>query len=280
MGLGGQMNPRLDAEHSFIDLFNKYFEVVPADSPKKKLECYRLRYQVYCKEGVIRGFSPENYPNGLEYDQYDERSVHSLLMHKPTKSVAGTVRVILPDRNKPEVQFPLEKFGSHSFYADIIPLESLPRLRVGEISRLILAPKFRGRQGENQFPYGMAENSEYPFQPEHRRKSSSLKTGSDDQRRAQRRTFPHAILGLLVAVAQISVQYNLNYLYVGMEPVCARLLRTFGIHFTPISPIIDYYGPCRGYLGSIPDIGKTTYLTSQQLWNLLTRNGALYPRPT
>ena len=109
--------------NSLIDLFNKYFEVVSVDTPEKLMQVYRLRYEVYCKEALIPGFHPEDYPEGLEYDQYDERSVHSLLMHKPSGLIAGTVRIILPDQDKPDTKFPLEKFASNLFYTNMASLE-------------------------------------------------------------------------------------------------------------------------------------------------------------
>lgn len=264
-------------KQELMDLFEQYFEVVHARTPEQLRECYRLRYEVYCKEGLIPGFHAEDYPEGLEYDQYDERSAHSLLVHKQTGHIAGTVRVILPDYAEPEAQFPLEKFAGASFYADGLALERLPRTRLGEISRLILTPQFRGRRGERQHPYGLPDDLEPLLQSDDRRKASPSGIDSERRRNARRRVFPHTVLGLLVAVAQISVRYRLAYLYMGMEPSCARLLQGFGVCFTPISPLIDYYGPCRSYLGSVSEIEDSTHQTNPEIWKLLTNDGALQP---
>ena len=267
----------LDNEANFIELFDHYFEVISADTPEKLRACYRLRYEVYCEEGVIPGFSPEDYPEGLEIDDYDQRSAHSLLLHKPSGRIAGTVRVILPDPERPEALFPLEKFAGDSFYADVAALENLPRRHLGEISRLILAPQFRGRRGENRNPYGVSQEVEPSLPQQDRREQAEGLTRVERWENAKRRMFPHTILGLLVAVAQISIRYKIAYLYMGMEPSCARLLQSFGVCFAPISPVIDYYGPCRSYLGSIEEIEANTHQNHLQIWKLLTRDGALYP---
>lgn len=82
----------MDTDLNLAGQFHQYFKVVLADALEKLQECYRIRYKVYCEEGLIPGFGVKDYPEGLEQGEYDERSVHCLLMHKPTKRVAGTVR--------------------------------------------------------------------------------------------------------------------------------------------------------------------------------------------
>ena len=264
--------------NSLTDLFNKYFEVVPVDTPERLLQAYRLRYEVYCKEALIPGFHPEDYPEGLEYDQYDGHSVHSLLIHKPSGLIAGTVRIILPDQDKPDIKFPLEKFASNLLYTNMASLKGLSRLHIGEISRLIVAPGFRGRRGENWHSYDMAEDSNYLIQRNDRYKTNTSKTGYDQRKNLQRRIFPHTILGLFVAIVRMSIEQGLKYWYVGMDQRLENILQKFGINFRPISPIMDYYGPCRGYLGYIPDIMDGIYQTNPEIWALLTNNGALIAR--
>ena len=265
--------------NSLISIFNKYFEIVPAVTPEKLVQAYRIRYEVYCKEGLIPGFYPEDYPDGLEYDQYDERSVHSLLMHKPSGLIAGAVRIILPDQNKIDAKFPLEKFASNSLYTEIKSLKSLSRIHVGEISRLILTPEFRKYWREDGQKYIMEEEFEYLFQPENQIKTNTSNTDLYYYKNFKRQTASYPIFGLFVAIVQMSIKHNLKYWYAGMEPGLAKFCRIFGIDFTPISPIVDYYGPCRSYLGYIPDIMKSIYCTNMPLWALLTNDGVLIPRP-
>lgn len=254
------------AQHDLIDLFHQYFEVIRADTPEKLRKCFRLRYEVYCKEALIPGFDASDYPDGLERDQYDEQSVHCLLLHRPTGCVAGTVRIILPNLKSQNFKFPLEKVAG---------IEILPRTRIGEISRLILAPEFRSRKGEDRQPQGMTENPEHALQRNERRNLHAKWEGPDLRRDTPRRIFPHAALGLFVAIMRMSIEENLNYLYAGMEPVCGRFLRSFGIDLTFISPIVDYYGPCKSYFGYIPAILENVYRTNRQVWTLLTNNGEL-----
>jgi N-acyl-L-homoserine lactone synthetase len=263
----------VDAHADLIDLFNRYFEVVYADTPEKKRECYRLRYEVYCKEAVIPGFDASDYPNGEERDEYDERSLHCLLVHKATSVNAGTVRIILPDPNSPDERFPVEKVAGDFFTGDMRVQANVSRARIGEISRLILAPQFRARRGDGQKPTGLSEVSDPVLQASGRRQSTAGRPAEERRDSAPRRAFPHAVLGLFVAIARMSVENNLYYLYGGMEPVCARFLKSFGIDFTPISPMIDYFGPCRTYLGYIPDVMDNIYRTNRQIWNLVTDNG-------
>ncbi len=263
----------MDTQHNLIDLFNEYFEVVLADTEEKRRECFRLRYEVYCKEGIIPGFPSEDYPDGLEYDHYDEHSVHSFLIHKPTGYTAGTVRVILPILDKCEAKFPIEEHAGHLFDNDILSFEKLPRTQLGEISRLILSSEFRARKGENLRPSGVMGSFEDPLQQNERRQRHTFRQSSDKRTANPRRTFPHAILGLFVSIVRMSVENNLTYWYGAMEPVCARFLRSFGINFTPISSIIDYHGPCKSYIGYIPNIMENIYQHNRETWALLTDNG-------
>ena len=68
-------------------------------------------------------FYPDRYPEGLGIDLYDERSVHSLLIHKPSGKIAGTVRIILPMPGNSGARFP-SRIAGNSFYTDNVSLKS------------------------------------------------------------------------------------------------------------------------------------------------------------
>ena len=64
-----------------VEYYNKLFQILPADTPQRLEECFRLRYQVYCLE---TGFEDKDaFPDGMERDHFDTHSVSSLLIHKP-----------------------------------------------------------------------------------------------------------------------------------------------------------------------------------------------------
>jgi len=90
-----------------------------------------LRYKVYCEE---RGFeSPEDHPDGLERDEYDNHSVHFAAIEKETRKVVGTVRLILHGGGG----FPIEQ--AFEFDRD---LSHLKKEQIGEVSRLALSHRY------------------------------------------------------------------------------------------------------------------------------------------
>lgn len=271
----------LKNKNDFIALFNQYFEVVPANTPERLLQSHQLRYRVYCQEGRIIGFDPEDYPEELEFDRYDNRSVHSLLIHKASGHVAGTVRLILPVSENPNAKFPVEDHAGDVLLSKQAFLNrGFSRSRVGEISRLIIAPEFRMRKGENLSAHGLVENIDH-LKQEGIQHQEPISGGSHlDDKNIYHRQFPHTILGLFIAIVRMSAENGLSHWYAGMEPILARLLRGFGVYFEPISPIMDYYGPCRCYFGDILEVMEGIYRANIELWELLTNKGVFFPRPT
>ncbi len=268
----GKKESHLDKQHNLIDLFDQYFSVIPADTEEKLEQCYRLRYEVYCKEGILPGNKMEDYPDGLERDEYDQHAVHFLLLHKLKNYPIGTVRIILADPKKPEKKFPLERVAGDLLISDLLPYKKIPRTHLGEISRLIIAPEFRVRKGEHLKPYGVSDDFENSFQHERRHRFGDSWQGPEHRKDNPRRIFPHTVVGLFVAIIRMSVEHNLNYWYGAMEPVCARFLRSFGIEFKPITPIFDYHGLRQGFIGHFPDILENIYRVNSQLWSLLMEN--------
>lgn len=76
--------------------------VKKATSHEELLDVYSLRYKVYCLE---RGYErPDDYPDGLETDEYDPYSVHFIAYVGALP--VGTVRLILPN----PFGFPVERY--------------------------------------------------------------------------------------------------------------------------------------------------------------------------
>ena len=78
----------------------KYKRVAPNDI-SMMASMYRVRYQVYCLECGFR--DPAEYPYKMEWDEYDESSLHYVAI-TDSGEVVGTVRLVLDSH----LGFPLE----------------------------------------------------------------------------------------------------------------------------------------------------------------------------
>lgn len=243
-----------------IAAFNKYFEVVPANTTDLKNQFFHLRYQVYSQELQLPGFESWHYPDGREIDKYDKRSVYSLLRHRQSKSIVGGLRLVLCDPDDPFQPFPIEEHVGHYFDTRLVDSTQLPRRTTAEISRLVVARDFRCRGKEVLYAHGM----DY----------SSFDDKSDN-----RRQFPHPVLGLLVALVQMSSQYGITHWYAIMEPVLNRLLRRFSFDLKPIGPAVDYYGIRQPYLNTIDNVLTRVFQKNQDIWDLVTDHGRIWPAP-
>lgn len=247
--------------HDLIAAFDEYFEVISANTPELLKEVFHLRYQVYCEEVMIPDFEPKKFSNELEFDEYDARSAHYLLYHRPTGKIAGTVRLVLADPDDPNRPFPIEVFAAPYFDRSVIDPTKLPRRHVAEISRLVLAKEFRSRKGERRTPYGTPDNIR------------ESQVGGD------RRHFPHPVLGLFVAVYRLTAEYDITHIYAGMEPVLNRLLARFGLDLMPIGPVVEYHGARQPYLGVADKMLARIYKRRKDVWALLIDRGNARPAP-
>lgn len=89
---------------------------------------FRLRYRVYCEEKGF--FTPEDYPNGLESDEFDDRSVHFAAFDQ-NGEVAGSVRLVC---HGTDGGFPYQQHCP-VFAGVALPFHGA----AGEVSRLVLS---------------------------------------------------------------------------------------------------------------------------------------------
>lgn len=216
-----------------IRQFQEFFDIVPACNGDLLRQSLELRYRVYCLE---KGYEdPRNYPEGLEKDEYDVRSVHTILRHRSTGVVTGTVRLVLANSENESEYFPTEALGvlRRNGRDD---MWRVPRRRLGEISRFAVSKVFRRRLGEEQTSHGITD----------------LRVGRDGAKGA--RYCPYVSLGLIKSVFHMSWENDITHWYASMEPGLIRLLRQLGIEFTPIGPLVNYHGlrqPCIGEVAKI-----------------------------
>ena len=234
--------------------FDKYFEVVSVNSNDLLKKIYRLRYHVYCEEKCIPGFQTDKFQYGMEKDEDDLRSAHCLVRHRHTGIIAGSVRLVLPDFMNHDELLPIEKYKEIFLDPGLIDMGKISRQRSAEISRFILAKEFRSRKGERQKPYGGTELL------------------SDNNSEHGRRSFPHPILGLAIAITRMSLENDITHLFALMEPVLNRLLRRFLFDFKPIGPVVECHGIRQPYLALVKEGLDKLYHDRRDLWELLVED--------
>lgn len=242
-----------DLGHDFFE----HFQLIPATNAYLLEQSFRLRYEVLCKEKALASFSAEYYPEKLEQDGYDERSVHYLIYHIETDRYVGTVRLIMGDGTNNLDAFPL--ISNVHDCINLSAIRKVPCNQIAEISRLIILKEFRTRI--RPFAY---KNGTY-----------------EDYKRIARanRLITHPIIGLLAAILKISSENGIKYWLAGMEPSLNKRLSQLGLQLTPIGPLVEYHGLRRPYLGAVDDVVKSLYFSNKEIWTFVTEQGKLWPPP-
>ncbi len=230
-------------------VYRQQFDVVDANTPELLEEAHRLRFQVYCVENQYE--SPESNPEGLEADEFDSHSAHVLLRHRATDTFVGTVRLILPVRERLHESFAIQRVCTDPILQDS---SIFPVTRMGEISRFSVSKRFRRRLGDTAYP----RNEEIGDTP-------------SDQRRA----IPNMTLGLMQGIFRISVRERLTHLCAEMEPSLLRLLAGLGMHFTPIGPLVEFHGKRQPCFMDISAVFRHLRRHRPEILEILTVGGTL-----
>lgn len=205
------------------NLYERHFTVIAADTPALKREVYGLRYQVLAEENAY--LAPEDYPDRQEWDEYDARAEHYLLVHRPTDMIAGTVRLIVPDAAHPGDEL---QMIHHCEAPDLHA--RMPVMKTGEVSRFAVSRAFRRRLTDGMVPD--------IYDP---------RMGDQANSDEVRRLVPYITIGLLQGTFQAVVKHRLTHVCSVMEPTLVRLLQRFGIYFDTLGPLVPLYGwrqPC------------------------------------
>ena len=233
-----------------VDLYNQYFEVIYADSPEQIRECFRLRYQVYCVENPFE--DPLQNPNGLETDEFDSTAMHSMLRHRESGEIVGTVRLLLPSYGKEGMGLPMRQICRHALMSH--DNNFLPWASTAEISRFAVSKTMRRRAGDGTVV-------------------GKIETSNHDPRRR----VPDTSLGLMQAVVAMASKSGITHVCAVMEPMLLRMLRRLGMVMPSIGSEVDYHGrrqPCYGHL----DTGLArVWIQRPDVWELLTSDGKFWP---
>jgi N-acyl amino acid synthase of PEP-CTERM/exosortase system len=241
------------ASQAAHELYRQYFEtvVVGEDEAELRDEVFRLRYQVYCVENPFE--KPEDNPDGLERDSFDDRGVHCLLRHKRSQAWAGAVRLILPNAADPAHSFALQDVCSDPMIFDP---ERFPVGRMAEVSRFCISKDFRKRQGDWLYP-----------------QSNGL-----DDREDERRVIPNMTLGLIEGLVEMSLDHGIAYWCAVMERPLLRLLSRLGIHFENIGPLVEYHGRRQPCVIKLDTMLQRVSEERPDVWQILTDGGRHWNR--
>jgi N-acyl amino acid synthase of PEP-CTERM/exosortase system len=185
-------------------------------------DIFRLRYRVYCEE---KGFLPaEDYPQGIETDEFDENAVH-FIVYGDDRSPVGYMRII---DGQDGHGFPMIAHGM-TVNDDF---EFPPKDGVMEISRMIVRSDYRHEyRPANDGP----TSSDLPL--------PNAKNASDlVQYRLLRLMYQHAM------------REDSRWICAAMEPTLHRKFRMMGIPFAQIGPSGEYFGEVRPYAMNLQEM--------------------------
>lgn len=201
--------------------FFDYFSLELADSEERLQESFRLRYRVYVEE--MKFERREDFPCGMEHDSFESHSLAMLLRHNASGKTIGCVRLIVADPSNGNKAFPFEN-ATGGLLSQTTVFQRTQRDRLGEVSRLAIAPEFRRRRNDQEMGLYSVLDAADP--------------GQDPRRR---NNIPPA-LGLVFAAASMGMEIGLHAVFVMMELRLARLLRTLGLEFEQVGEAIEYHG--------------------------------------
>lgn len=184
-----------------------------------------LRYQVYCVE--CNFLSPDDYPDGMESDEHDPRSVH-FYAFDADDDLVGYVRLVRSERTS---GFPFHGHCDLSMPTDMLPDATV----AAEISRLMVRSDYRRRRGDRLSGVTAQEN-QAAFAGDRRHEA------------------PQILLSLYRQMYAYSLEQGIRFWYAAMEKPLARSLQRFEFAFRPIGPQTDYYGPVAPYLADLREL--------------------------
>lgn len=239
-------------ESELTEIYYRWFDVVRCDNADLVRQAQQLRYQVYCLE---TGFEdPAANPCGLEIDAADDHSIHSLLVHKPSGIVAGTVRLILPQEKKTDcglaalaVSPVLQGKGE----------DNLPKARTAEISRFSISKEFRKRIEDSLYPAAVDEEGEPTW--------------------LGRRALPSITLGLMRAIVAMTREAEMSHVVAVVEPALVRLLFRLGINFERTGERVTYHGERYPVFRNMSELLDEIYLRRPEIWHVITEGGKVWP---
>jgi len=234
-------------QQSVAETFNKFFDVSVASTQAQKNSVFSIRYRVYCDEFGYE--SVEEFPDEIEFDEFDPQSTHCLITHKPTGKAAGCVRMVPTYSTEVRDPLPFEKYCADSLDRDFLNQISPSRDTMCEISRLAVDGNFRKRAGEQKNRCGITEE----FQ-------------STEE---ERRTFPLIAISAFLASTALTNLASRTSVFMMTEPFLPKLLSRSGIVVQRAGKDVDYHGVRAPYFITSNEAAKGLRGDLRELYHLI-----------
>ncbi|WP_189444102.1 PEP-CTERM/exosortase system-associated acyltransferase [Salinicola rhizosphaerae] len=196
---------------TLYEQFHEIFEFVLATDPADKHSVYGLRYEVYTRE--FGHAMPGNPDAGLEYDEFDNMSLHCLVRHRLTREPVACIRVIYPTGVTPDMPsfLPIEANARGQFLDREPNPAQFSRNSICEVSRAAILGRYRRRDVTES-----ASSHDFP-------------STSRDYEVA-------SLLGVAVYLSSTAMigLIQRQHAFALMEPRLARLLGRFGLSFKKV----------------------------------------------
>ena len=236
-----------EAPQRLIDAFDEDFFCISADESLLRDAAYRVRYAVYCLENSFE--DPAANPSGRETDEFDSHAPHKLLVHRPSGTIAGVVRLILPRLELPDQGLPFNSLASRLAPADRL----MTSVRMAEASRFAVVRQFREALRQAGAP------------------------SSSERLRTRVTVLKNVSIGLMRAIVEMAAENEVTHLCAVMEPALLRLLASLGVHFQALGPKVDYHGWRQPCTADLDQLLARTWTERRDVWEVLTAAGAVWP---
>jgi len=203
----------------------KFKRVAPSDNSLME-QIFRLRYQVYgCERQFI---STDNYPDGMECDEYDDHAVHVAAINR-FGEVIGALRLIFNHA----ITLPIEKHVEHINLSAPVP----GLLCFAEISRLVISKKLRQRCNGRYLQMGHSE-SRAPSQKSFLRFARPLAFGLCQQMYLESREegVTHWLCMMEKGLCALLKMYGMEFHCIGEELECMGKVQPYVAPVHPMEP--------------------------------------------
>jgi N-acyl amino acid synthase of PEP-CTERM/exosortase system len=202
------------------------------DSPHLLEKSQRLRYQVYCVER--RFLNAEDYPNQLEFDQFDRDSVHVGVLDAESELV-GTARIVKPNNAGLPFLLHCTLFSHETTFAEL-------GNTVVEISRVCINRRYTRRRSDGFSDAPGQESDEHAI-PGHDR----------------RREHDDVFVTLVKALYHATKRMGATHWIVAIEKPLRRRIARYGLPFQLAGPEVDYYGCVAPYIMSLAELDQVIH---------------------